>query len=207
MAKSKCKFCSDRKETSKGIKTPAGFFCNVDHAFKYGNAKKEIGRKKLTSAKAKEKKLHEKKERQRIKGKLKELRPRKYWYDKLQSLINQYITKVRDVNETCCTCNTANLNSAYDAGHFFTRGARSDLRFELTNIHKQCVNCNQYNGGKPKEYADFIVLKYGREHLEWLECEVNHKPLKEQFPHWTDIEKEIVRYRKMLRDNGINPAA
>lgn len=208
MAKSKCKQCGTRKETSQGIKTPVGFFCDFDHAFKFGNDNKEKGRKKLSAAKSKEQTKKEKAERVRIKSKLKELKPRKYWLDKLQLLVNQYITKVRDFNKPCCTCGASSPDIKYDAGHFLTRGARSELRFELTNIHIQCsVKCNQHGSGMRNEYEKFIISKYGQDHLEWLECRSNHKSLKEQFPHWTDIEKEIIRYRKILRDNGVNPIA
>lgn len=207
MAKSKCKHCFERVDTSSGIKTPLGFFCDYDHATKYGITHKEEGRKKLIARRNSDKKQADKKEVAHTKQRKKEIMTRTEWFNKKQKLVNQYITKVRDVEELCCTCPNSTLSSAFDAGHFLTRGARSDVRFELTNIHKQCVSCNQYNGGRPKEYAIFIEKKYGKEHLEWLECEVNHKSLKEQFPHWSDIEKEIVRYRKLLRDNGVNPCA
>lgn len=207
MAKSKCKWCSDRMETAEGIKTPLGFFCNHDHAVKYGLEHKEKGRKKLIAKRKQEKQVKVKAERKRTTQRKKELLTRTQWFNKLQSLVNQYVTKVRDVGEKCCTCDKSTLTSAFDAGHFLTRGARPDVRFELTNIHKQCVSCNQYNGGRPKEYAAFISEKYGAGHLEWLECEANHKSLKEQFTHWSDIEKEILRYRKLLRDNGIKPIA
>lgn len=205
MAKSKCKWCENRIETEEGIKTPVGFFCDVEHAFKFGSANKDKGRKKLIAKRNSDKKQKEKKEVARTRHRKKELMTRTEWYSKLQKLVNQYITKVRDANEKCCTCCKATLTSAFDAGHFLTRGARPDIRFELTNIHKQCVSCNQYNCGRPKEYAEFIVKKYGRKHLEWLECEANHKSLKEQYPHWTDIEKEIAGYRGLLRESGVNP--
>lgn len=207
MAKSKCKWCECRLESAKGIKTPLGFFCNHDHAMKYGLDNKEKGRKKLMAKRNQEKQAKIKIEREKTTQRKKELKTRRQWLDQLQKLVNQYVTKVRDVNQKCCTCDRATLTSSFDAGHFLTRGARPDIRFELTNIHKQCVSCNQYNGGRPKEYIDFIVKKYGQEHLDWLECQANHKPLKEQFTHWSDIEKEILRYRKLLRENGVKPIA
>lgn len=207
MAKSKCKHCGERKETSEGVKTNIGFFCSVDHAYMFGIENKEKGRKKLAAKRKQEKQAKAKVEREKIAQRKKELLTRTQWFNKLQSLVNQYVTKVRDVNQKCCTCSKATFTSSFDAGHFLTRGARPDVRFELTNIHKQCVACNQYNSGRPKEYAEFITRRYGAKHLEWLECQANHKSLKEQFPHWSDIEKEILRYRKLLRDNGVKPIA
>ena len=55
------------------------------------------------------------------------------------------------------------------------------------------------------EYRDFIKRKYGKEHLNWLESVSNHKSLKEVFPHWSDIEKEIVKIRKEIRALGFKP--
>lgn len=208
MAKSKCKWCENRIETDEGIKTPVGFFCDIEHAFKYGSENKDKGRKKLIAKRNSDKKQKEKKEVARTRQRKKELMTRTEWYNKYQKLVNQYITKVRDVNEGCCTCGSTSQNIKYDAGHFFTRASRPDIRFELTNIHKQCsIKCNAHGSGMRKEYAEFIVKKYGKEHLEWLECEANHKALKEQYPHWSDIEKDIDRYRGLLREGGVNPCA
>jgi hypothetical protein len=36
---------------------------------------------------------------------------------------------------------------------------------------------------------------------------VNFKPLKEQYPTFEDIEADIEKYRKLLRDNGLTPRA
>ena len=208
MAKSKCKWCQERIETSEGIKTPAGFFCSIEHAYLFGNKMAEKGRKKLMAKRKQESQAKAKVEREKTAQRKKELKTRRQWLDQLQKLVNQYVTKVRDVNEPCCTCGTTNPNIKYDAGHFFTRAARPDIRFEPTNLARQCsVNCNQHGSGMRKEYAEFIINKYGQEHLDWLTDESQHKSLKEQFPHWSDIEKEILRYRKLLRDNGIKPIA
>lgn len=188
----RCTYCKEYKLATDGVKHPAGFFCNFDHAIKYAN-------KKTTKTK-------QKKERAETKQRKKELMTRSQWYDRLQKLVNQYITKVRDINEPCCTCGTSNPSIKYDAGHFFTRAARSDIRFELTNIHKQCsVRCNQHGSGMRNEHEKFIIEKYGQDHLDWLILE--KPPLKEQFPNWQDIESEILRYRKLLRENGITPNA
>ena len=208
MAKSKCKWCEVRLETAKGIKTPLGFFCNHDHAMKYGLENKEKGRKKLIAKRKQEKKVKAKADREKTTHRKKELKPIKYWHDKLQRLVNQYVVHVRDFGKPCCTCGESNYGVKMDAGHFLTRAARPDLMFELTNIHIQCsVNCNQHGSGMRAEYTEFIKAKYGQEHLDWLKDESQHKSLKEQFPHWSDIEKEILRYRKLLRDNGIKPIA
>lgn len=123
-------------------------------------------------------------------------------YNELQTLVNRCV-KLRDKNEPCCTCGTTNPNIKYDAGHFIAikRGGVDPRRFELTNIHKQCsVNCNQYGSGMRAEYMVFITNKYGADHLEWLIGDVNHMSLKLRFPNIEDIQREKVKFRKMIKE-------
>lgn len=181
------------------VKYPSGRFCTNNHAAEWAIENQAKGRKKIQTS---IKKLA-KKERSITKQKKKELMTRTKWYARLQTLVNQYVTKVRDKDKGCCTCGTTN-NIKYDCGHCFTIAARPDIRFDLFNMHKQCsVQCNQHGSGMRHEYKRFIVDTYGPEELERLERE--GRPLKEQFPNWQDIEAEIIRYRAILRDNGIKP--
>ncbi len=141
--------------------------------------------------------------------KKKELTTRSQWYSRLQALVNQFTTKVRDVNKGCYTCGKTN-DVKYDAGHRYHagRGGGDRRRFVLENLHKQCsVQCNQHGGGMPVEYDKALDVEYGEGFAEYLKCEANYPTLKEQFPTWQDIEAEIIRYRQLLRDNGIKPNA
>ena len=161
----------------------------------------EYGQKKASEKRAKD-------DRKKTNMRKKELMTRKEWYDKLQKLVNQF-ARIRDKDKPCCTCGTTK-DIKYDAGHFIAvkRGGVDPRRFELTNIHKQCsINCNVHGSGMRKEYREFIIKEYGENHLEWLECEQNHIPLKLRFPHWTDIEKEIKEYRIKIRKLGYKPNA
>lgn len=200
----RCKFCDTYVPAKDGVKVPAGFFCCISHAIDYARAAQDKQRaRQLSKANADTKKA-KKAGRAKHKEDKERVKRRCDWLDQLQTLVNQYVMHVRDVGQPCCTCGTKKPTIKYDAGHCFTRGARSDIRFELTNIHKQCsVRCNQWGSGMRKEYKEFIVGKYGQQHWEWLE-EV--KPnLKIQFPDYHAIKKEIARYRSLLRDNGIKP--
>lgn len=187
--KNRCLFCRDYFEADTMVTTPKGKFCTYEHAIEYAN-KKTAGNKK-------------KKQRAVDSQQKKELMTRSKWFARLQALVNQFV-RYRDSGEPCCTCGTTNPNIKYDAGHCFTVAARSDIRFELTNIHRQCSNnCNVHGSGMRNEYEQFIIVRYGADHLEWLK-EV--KPsLKVQFPNWQDIEQEIIRYRKLLRSVGVTP--
>lgn len=192
----KCRLKTCRREIppTKHCADPfqKGGFCDVNCMSKHGLAKSKEQQLKA------ERKLH-------IENK-KRVKRRSEWLDNLQTLVNQYVVHVRDKDKPCCTCGNSNPNIKYDAGHCFTRGARSDLRFELTNIHKQCsMNCNVHNSGRQGVHKDFIAEKYGLEHLFKLEDRTQWPDLKEVFPDWESIEREIKRYRALLRENGLRP--
>lgn len=135
------------------------------------------------------------KETRRLK---KSVKKRSEWYADLQTEVNKYVRLTQN-DQPCCTCRTNKPDIKYDAGHFISVGANKDLRFELTNIHRQCsVQCNQFGSGMRYEYTLFIIDKYGQDHLDWLKGP--HKSLKEVFPTHKDIEAEIKRYRKLNRE-------
>lgn len=134
------------------------------------------------------------------------VRTRTEWLGILQSLVNQYVLYVKEAGQPCCTCGTTSALVKYDAGHCFTRGARPELRFELTNIHKQCSNyCNVNNSGKQAEHKKYISERYGSEHLEKLEDRSKWTSLKDRFKDNESIKEEILRYRKLLRNHKIKP--
>lgn len=211
--KHKCTGCKEFFPKEQMIITNVGKFHSDDCRRSYGQSPEGISkalgharkekRKEVRTENA-EKKRTEKAERARHRQRKKEVKGIAWWYDLLQDLINQWVVHVRDKNKPCCTCGTSKPNIKYDAGHYRSRGACNELRFELTNIHKQCsVNCNQVKSGARAEYREFIAYNYGKDHLEWLDGP--HPLLKEQFPDWQSVEVEVINYRKLLREAGIKP--
>lgn len=192
----KCKVCQVKFQPERQLQA----CCSIKCAIAKVNKGNEIKRKKAVAA-AKRKEREFKAETRRRK---KDATGRNEWLDKLQDLVNQWVLHVRDKNMPCCTCGKSDPSVKYDAGHYRSRGACSELRFELTNIHRQCsVNCNVIGSGMRKEYRDFISGKYGAEHLEWLDGK--HPSLKDVLPDNESIEKEILRYRKLIREAGLKP--
>lgn len=197
-SKKQCKHCRKYFPADDMFKVPAGTFCTFDHAIEFANNEKEKQQKKDIEWKQDfQKRLSNNKPAEVV-------MTRTDWYDKLQALVNQYVNNVRDKDKPCCTCGTTKPTIKYDAGHCFTRAARSDLRFELTNIHRQCSHyCNVNNSGRQSEHKQFIADKYGAAHLAKLEDRTQWPTLKEVFPHIDDIKLEIDRYRKLIRAAGL----
>ncbi len=201
----RCKQCREYHPAEEGAKHPAGWFHSHDCAIKYAQAAQKRARAKQQAKAKREQGEKEKAARAKHRADKERVKPTSEWLDKLQRLVNQYVVQVRDKGKPCCTCGKTDPSVKYDAGHYRSRGAYAPLRFELTNLHRQCsVNCNQHGSGMRAEYRDFITDKYGKAHLEWLDRS-DHPLLKDQFPHYEDIKVEIDRYRELLRDNGIKP--
>lgn len=203
MAIKKCKGCGDPYEKQPDH-PPFRNWCSSDCAITIIRTAQDRARAKQKAKAKREHKSIEKSARATHRADKERVKPMSQWFDKLQALVNQYVCHVRDKNEPCCTCGKTSVSVKYDAGHYRSRGACKELRFELTNVHKQCsVNCNQHGSGMRAEYIEFLRAKYGQAHLDWLDGP--HPLLKDQFPHYEDVKTEIVRYRKLLRDSGIEP--
>lgn len=198
--KRKCKNCDTEKRAHEGYIAGVNFVCDFECAnqlaIKGRDKQREKTLIKAKQAQAESEKEANKQHREKKKGTIKLID----WQRKLRKLVQQYVRLIKDAGSNCVTCGHP---EATEAGHYISVGSNLDLQFELTNIHPQCHECNCYNSGRRAEYDKFIVLKYGQDHFDWLNGP--HESLKVKFPHWSDYEAEIIRYRKLLRDAGFNP--
>ena len=137
------------------------------------------------------------------------VKPRSYWLDKLQALVNQYAKHVVHKGQPCYTCGLKqrfeDKPQSFHAGHFIPAKTADPRRFMLEVLRIQCNACNTHNSGMRLEYKERLIEEMGIDHVEWLECDANHPGLKERFPHYSDIKAEIARYRQLLRDAGLVP--
>ena len=66
-----------------------------------------------------------------------------------QDAFNKFIHE-RDKDQPCISCGATNppmtSGGQWDAGHFKSRGAFPELRFDEDNCHKQCKSCNGGSG-------------------------------------------------------------
>ena len=91
-----------------------------------------------------------------------------------QTAVNKYV-RVRDKNKPCISCGNNRDDKIglsghrYDAGHYRSRGSAGHLRFNLYNIHKQCVRCNRELSGNVVEYRIGLINKIGVSKVDLLE--------------------------------------
>lgn len=122
------------------------------------------------------------------------IKPLKYWADKAQVAFNAYI-RARD-GKVCISCGTTKPDIQYCAGHYRTRKAASQLRYNEDNVHVQCNNfCNSKNSGNIENYRPALIAKIGQERHDAL---INNNETK----RWTKEElQEIERmYKAKLKE-------
>jgi len=132
--------------------------------------------------KAKKERLEYNRETRRRKAALRDVDP-KWWKKKATVELHYWVREVRDAGLPCISCgrseweiDSALVGGKWDAGHYLTKGAHEELRFEPLNIHKQCKSCNSgsyhhaIKGRTVAEgYRERLIVKIGLEGVEWLE--------------------------------------
>lgn len=164
----RCKWCGKHFTRSNSFRTVCSWDC-VE-----GVAKQtERDAKKRTKA-----------ERAALKLALINMRPRSRWLDDTQKAVNAYI-RARDRYKPCISCGCP-WEPSFQAGHYLSRGARPELRFDLDNIHGQCVRDNMHLHGNQAMYRVGLVERHGLACVERLEGP--HPPAK-----WSIDELKTMR--------------
>ncbi len=83
---------------------------------------------------------------------------------KAQTVFNSWIRQ-RDLNSGCISCGA----KVEQAGHYFSQGHYSALRFSEVNTNGQCVRCNMFLSGNLIKYRQGLIKRYGAERVELLE--------------------------------------
>jgi hypothetical protein len=198
----KCTGCGERFPPGELISVPAGKFHSWECATKYATDKKN---KKTI------KEVADKVKRNDIKKRKEKLKPPSKWLSEAQKWFNKFI-RLRDKDDLCISCNRTikqiqgndnwKVGGAWDCGHYLTRGAHPELRFEELNAHKQCKSCNGGSGNfssKSKtvgeKYRVKLIKKIGIENVEWIEGP--HEPKKYTID---DLKEIIATYKAKCKE-------
>jgi hypothetical protein len=82
-----------------------------------------------------------------------------------QQTFNKYI-RLRDQGKNCISC--GKIPKKENAGHFYSAGTHTAVRFDERNVHLQCEHCNSYLSGNLLMYRDNLLIKLGYEEFERL---------------------------------------
>lgn len=132
-------------------------------------------------------------EKKADRAKRESLKPRSKWLAEAQKEVNAYV-RIRDAALPCISCGKYH-EGKYDAGHYLSTGARPELRFDESNIHRQCVPCNRHLHGNLVLYRAALVERIGLSGVLWLEGP--HEPKKYTIEDLKAIKAE---YQQKARD-------
>ena len=76
--------------------------------------------------------------------------------------------RLRDKGKPCISCGTS-YKADFDAGHYYSAGKFSNLKFNEYNIHGQCIQCNRYNEGNELNYRLYLPERIGLKKLDELD--------------------------------------
>lgn len=96
--------------------------------------------------------------------------------------------RLRDTKDgvfRCCSCREYKPYEQADAGHFINCKWMS-IRWDETNVHAQCRSCNRFDEGNASGYTLFMLDKYGRDHVDYLNA------VKRETANWSDFELELL---------------
>lgn len=161
----------------------------------------------LGCAAALAKKKREKVERANDRQKRESMKTARDYVKPAQDAFNAFIRE-RDKDLPCICCGRFpdsddwNPGGVWDAGHFLSRGAYPELRFEEDNCHKQLKTCNGGSSKYAKKgrtvsqgYRERLIAKIGLGRVEWLEGPHDQK-------HYSieDLKAIKALYVKKLKD-------
>lgn len=90
-----------------------------------------------------------------------------------QAAFNAFI-RCRDADKTCISCGCdlggdSAIGGDFDAGHYLSRGAHPELRFNEDNCHGQCKWCNRHMSGNVANFRIGLIARIGIDRVEELE--------------------------------------
>jgi hypothetical protein len=123
----------------------------------------------------------------------KELMSLQDWLKLAQMTFNKYI-RHRDKGMSCISCDKPPKKA--NAGHYFSQGGHSNVRFNEDNVHLQCEHCNSYLSGNLLNYRIGIEKRIGTARLIVLEV-IAHETKK-----WTvqELNEIIETYKRKLKE-------
>lgn len=158
---------------------------------KYCLSKMECIKAHVEHSKKLQKKAWDQKKKQ-IKDDLKTttdyLKEAQYWFNK--------IIRERDKDKPCISCGVSLQGRKYDAGHYFSQGGHSAVRYHVNNCHAQCVKCNRDLSANLIEYRKGLIERIGEAKL----MELYELAYQERKYDIEELKKMIQEYKKIYKD-------
>jgi hypothetical protein len=107
---------------------------------------------------------------------------------KTQTVFNKWIRE-RDKDKGCISCGA----EVSEAGHYYSQGHHSSLRFNEVNANGQCTRCNCWLSGNLIKYRNGLLQRYTEQQISLLDSVATRNPIKK----WSRFElEEIIKQYK-----------
>ena len=110
-----------------------------------------------------------------------------------QQAFNAFI-RARDAHLHCISCGTYTAGQ-FHAGHYRTTKAAPELRFDESNVNKQCAQCNNFDSGNITEYRISLIKRFGQAEVDRLEG-----PSEPKLYRADDLKEIKAKYRALTRE-------
>lgn len=211
-SKLKCTHCKKRfrPEEVEGKRTPAGWFCSLDHAVSHAQAlskrQSERQKQRAKQVQAKEDKAARKASREAKRRDLKwQHAQTQKAFNKMRVLEEKLWFQERGLEPECISCGKPLGNDQWCAGHFKSRGAQSNLRYDRNNVFLQHNRrCNMMLSGDiagtktTRGYKQGLIDRFGEKegHAIIDYCESHSSPAKWT---WEELEKMRSQFNERIR--------
>ena len=158
----RCSSCRKKVDSQDALYGSLKAFCSYQCLRSYMDS--ESGQKAVQRSQH----VSEVKEKKERKEKLKTRSDR---VKEAQVAFNRYV-RLRDQNKPCISCGSFSeqkVGGTRDCGHYLSRGARPQHRFNLMNTASQCVKCNRYLSGVPADFRLGLVSRWGENRIVAME--------------------------------------
>ena len=113
-----------------------------------------------------------------------------------QVVFNRFI-RMRDQNQPCISCGKKLRENNIDAGHYWSAGGHSNVRFDEDNVHAQCSRpCNKDLHGDLLNYQIGIQRRIGADRL----IELNGRAHKGRKYSKDEVRDIIDLYKQKIKD-------
>lgn len=106
---------------------------------------------------------------------------------KTQIVFNRFI-RTRDKDKGCISCE----NAITEAGHYYSQGHHSALRFNEVNTNGQCTRCNRFLHGNLINYRHGLAKRYSQKQIDILDSIGTRNPVKKYSRF--ELEQIIAKY-------------
>ena len=123
-----------------------------------------------------------------------------------ERIIRPKINRIARIIDKDLPCLATGRKGQIHGGHIFSRGAHSNMRFNLHNIHRQSAQSNHWQNDDFK-LREGLKREYGIKYYEFLESMKGCPPLKFTTEEYKELNKSVNEVLKWVQSQEAKDAS